>query len=101
MTRHCARRLVTHIGAVTGVTAWIVAGPAEDLTARCPAGEHSTLPSTGSAAAEPAARPSLDSGAGVVTTEAGQGPPRPARPVGGGVLALLPSLARPRARRGA
>jgi hypothetical protein len=56
MTGHCARRLVTNKGAVTGVTAWIVAGPAEGLTARCPTGEHSTLPSTGSPAAEPAAR---------------------------------------------
>jgi hypothetical protein len=57
MTGHCARRLVTDKGAVTGVTAWIVAGQAEDLTARCPAGEHITLPSTGSPAAPgPAAR---------------------------------------------
>jgi RNA polymerase sigma-B factor len=40
MTGHCARRLVTDKGAVTGVTACIVPGPAAGLTAsaRSPAG---------------------------------------------------------------
>ena len=102
MTGHCARRLVTNKGAVTGVTAWIVAGPAEDLTARCPAGEHSTLPSTGSPPPSRLPASSLDSGAGVdtITTEARQALPGLAGLEDGELLAILRSLARTSERRG-
>jgi RNA polymerase sigma-B factor len=100
MTGHCARRLVTDKGAVTGVTAWIVAGPAEDLTARCPAGEHSTLASTGSPPPSRLPASSLDSGAGVVTTEARQALPGLAGLEDGELLGILRSLARTSERRG-
>jgi RNA polymerase sigma-B factor len=101
MTGHCARRLVTDKGAVTGVTAWIVAGQAEDLTARCPAGEHSTPPQLAHPP-PPGRLPawSLDSGAGVVPTEAGQALPGLAGLGDGELLGILRSLARTSERRG-
>ena len=104
MTGHCARSLVTDKGVITGVTAWVVPGPAAGLTAsaRSPGGERSTLPSPASpAAAEQAARLVTGQRAGVVTTEAGPALPGLAGLEDGELLGILRSLPRASERRGA
>ena len=104
MTSHGTRRLVADKGAVTGVTAWVVPGPAAGLTASARSREANAAPSPHLAHPQPPSRLpawSLDSGAGVVTTEAGPPLPGLAGLEDAELLRILRSLPRASERRGA